>query len=227
MISEEALRLAAQRAGQTLTDSLPDPETCDHEFSPAFEKKMKRLMNRDKYAGVYRGLKRVACFFLAVLLSGSVWLSVDAEAREAFFGWLNQKLDGDYHYFFSGNDTVSPEDIQYVLPEVPEGYEPYNHYEDEKGFVRNIYANDDGLAFRFEYLIGNSSEMFLSDQGIGEPQIVYVHGKPAEFYPSINEGTSSTLVWHDRETDTLLCISGFFGEEYLVGLAESVEQKEK
>ena len=120
MISEEALRLAAQRAGQTLTDSLPDPETCDHEFSPAFEKKMKRLINREQYASVYRGLKRVACFFLAVLLSGSVWLSVDAEARQIVFGWLSEKTEDAQRYFF-GDEKTDEEDIVHYQIAAPDG----------------------------------------------------------------------------------------------------------
>ena len=227
MISEDQLRLAAQDARNALADSLPDPENCHHDFSPAFEKKMRRLIRKHEYAGFYRGLKRAACFFLAILLSGGMWLSVDAEAREAVFGWLHAKLDGGYHYSFSGNEPISPEDIQYILPNAPNGYESYNYYEDGRGFVRDMYVNVDGLAFSFEYLIGNASEMFLSVQGIGEPYTVYVHGEPAEFYPSIDEDTSSTLIWYDHETDTMLCISGFFDEESLIEMAESVERKEK
>lgn len=39
MISEEALRRAAQEAGQTLADSLPAPEECQHTFPPALSGK--------------------------------------------------------------------------------------------------------------------------------------------------------------------------------------------
>lgn len=42
MISEERLRLAAQEAGRAIAASLPEPEDCQAEFSPSFERKIGR-----------------------------------------------------------------------------------------------------------------------------------------------------------------------------------------
>ena len=51
---------------------------------------MEALLRRRKRAPVYRVLKGVACFFLAFLLGGTIFLSTNAQAREAFFGWVRE-----------------------------------------------------------------------------------------------------------------------------------------
>ena len=92
MISEDRLRQAVRDAGALLDQSLPDPDQCHHTFSPAFLNRMEALLRRRKRAPVYRVLKGVACFFLAFLLGGTIFLSTNAQAREAFFGWLSEQI---------------------------------------------------------------------------------------------------------------------------------------
>jgi len=227
MIPEEALRLAAQRAGQTLTDSLPDPETCDHEFSPAFEKKMKRLINREQYAGVYRGLKRVACFFLAVLLSGSVWLSVDAEARQIVFGWLSEKTEDAQRYFFGGG-KIDEEDIVHYQIDVPEGYWLESRYENG-GHVDEYYVNGEGKSINFIYIyeVENSSvEMYVGNMD-SKQETAFVHDIPADLYIGLSPEDSNTVVWMDTTSGALFDVTADMGVEELIDLAESVEPREK
>ena len=109
MISEERLRLAAQEAGRAIAASLPEPEDCQAEFSPSFERKMKKLIWRADHRGLCLGLKRAACFFLALLLSGGVFLTVNAEARELVFGWISQRAEDAQRYFHQGEPTDSAE----------------------------------------------------------------------------------------------------------------------
>ena len=44
MITDEMLRAAASEADQAILDSLPLLQECDHQFSPQFERKMKRVI---------------------------------------------------------------------------------------------------------------------------------------------------------------------------------------
>ena len=97
MISEERLRQAAGTAAMAIADSLPAPEECQHGFSPGFERRMRKVLRRGNHPSVYRGLRRAACFLLALLLSGSVWLTVDTEARDIVFGWISERVEGAYH----------------------------------------------------------------------------------------------------------------------------------
>ena len=79
MISEERLRQAAIVAGKAYTDSIPAPESFYHNFSPAFERKMRRVLRRGNHPVVYRVLQRVAGLLLTIVVSGSILLSVNAD----------------------------------------------------------------------------------------------------------------------------------------------------
>lgn len=226
MISEERLRQAAHVAGDAMLAALPLPEECQHDFSAAFERKMRRVLRRGNHPGLYRGFQRVASFLLALLVGCGVWLSVDAQAREAFFGWVSERLDNAQHYFFSGSTEATPDTVRYVLTQIPDGYEPFDLY-DGNGFVSNTYTNSAEQGFSFEYIMGDATEMFLLIGEEAEGHTVSVHGKAAEFYPARKETESSTIVWKDEETGALLYISGFFEENYLIELAESVIKEEK
>lgn len=120
MISEDRLRQAVRDAGALLDQSLPDPDQCHHTFSPAFLNRMEALLRRRKRAPVYRVLKGVACFFLAFLLGGTIFLSTNAQAREAFFGWLSEQIGGTVDYRF--HNDVSEATHRYRLSEIPSGY---------------------------------------------------------------------------------------------------------
>ena len=100
--SEEELRAAAKEVSLAWVDRLPEARECQYVFSRHFERKMNRLLRRTRHPALSRGLRRVACFFLALLIGGIVWLSVDAEAREAFFGWVSGWTEGSRHYYFEG-----------------------------------------------------------------------------------------------------------------------------
>ena len=45
MLSDEALRQAAEKCAEAIIASLPVPEKCNHKFSKRFEEKMQSLIN--------------------------------------------------------------------------------------------------------------------------------------------------------------------------------------
>ena len=45
MLSEELLKQEAEEPALALTDSLPEPEQCQHQFSEEFESKMQLLLS--------------------------------------------------------------------------------------------------------------------------------------------------------------------------------------
>lgn len=49
MISDETLKKATAEADQAIRDSLPAPAECEHEFSPSFQRKMRRTFRKAKY----------------------------------------------------------------------------------------------------------------------------------------------------------------------------------
>ena len=48
MISDETLKKATAEADQAIRDSLPAPAECEHEFSPSFQRKMRRTFRKAK-----------------------------------------------------------------------------------------------------------------------------------------------------------------------------------
>ena len=45
MLSKEILKQAAEELALALSESLPEPEQCQHQFSEEFESKMQRLLS--------------------------------------------------------------------------------------------------------------------------------------------------------------------------------------
>ena len=222
MISEERLRLAAQEAGRAIAASLPEPEDCQAEFSPSFERKMKKLIWRADHRGLCLGLKRAACFFLALLLSGGVFLTVNAEARELVFGWISQRAEDAQRYFHQGEPTDSADIVRYHL-DVPEGYW-LDSVMDDEAFAEEFYVNKEGLYidFAYYYVTENSvSELYIMDAE-AEKKRVSVNGMPADLYVSYEEDANNTIVWTDTETGARITVTAFVDEDALLDLAERV-----
>ena len=226
MISEERLRQAAGAAVLALADSLPAPEECQHEFSPGFEQRMRRVLRRGNHPTVYRGLRRAACFLLALLLSGSVWLTVDTEAREAVFGWISERVEGAYHYFFHGDGTSQKQVVRYALSEIPEGYREEDVYETdaymEITYVETATGRYLSLGWFHPSIETETPELFFLT-GDMEREPAQVNGRAAEFYRDDTGNMANVIVWRDEENDTLLYLSGYFDKGNLIGLAENVK----
>ena len=226
MISEERLRQAAGAAVLALADSLPAPEECQHEFSPGFEQRMRKVLRRGNHPTVYRGLHRAACFLLALLLSGSVWLTVDTEAREAVFGWISERVEGAYHYFFRGERTSQDYLTGYTLSKIPEGYKESNQIETEEYSIKIFVEASTGNYLTLGWLHPSANteepELFFFT-GDMEQEMVQVNEQSAEFYWDDTGEKGNVIVWRDRKTDTLLYISGYFNKEKLTNLAEDVK----
>ena len=91
--TDDRLRQAAQEAGAILDGSLPAPEDCAHTFSLPFQAKMAKLLRRRKRAPARRAMQRAACLVLVCLLGSGVFLTTNAQAREAFFGWVSEQVE--------------------------------------------------------------------------------------------------------------------------------------
>ena len=141
MISEEMLKKAAMEADQIIRDSLPSPAECEHDFSPSFQKKMRRIFRKAKHPVIYKLPKYATCFVLMVALVSSTWLTVDAEARAAFFAWIREQYETFVEYRFVGDTTQNDNSKQYELTQLPDGFFETNRME-SKGNAVVIYQNE-------------------------------------------------------------------------------------
>ena len=119
---EKLTRRVMLDAARLEYSSLPEEP---HPFSPAFERKMKKLLRRGRHPVLYRALRGAACFLLVLLLSGCAVLAVSPVAREVFAGWVREIHDTYFLYKFWGNEereSVSKEDVLYQPTYVPSGF---------------------------------------------------------------------------------------------------------
>ena len=225
--TDDRLRQAAQEAGAILDGSLPAPEDCPHTFSLPFQAKMAKLLRRHKRAPARRAMRRVACLALVCLLGSGVFLTTNAQAREAFFGWVSQIVESTVDYPFDG--AVSEVKYHYYLPAVPEGYWEVSRYASETS-GDELYENASGeyLSFTYLYVTDNSTSM-LTLFGIDamEKANVSVNGISADYYFDDTGEISSSLVWVDPESNALLHLSAYLDKDDLIALAESIVREEK
>lgn len=222
MISEDALRRAAREADRALVDSLPDPADCAHTFSPKFQRRMARLIRRHRHKGLYRGLRRAACVLLAVLLGGTIFLSVNEEAQAAFYGWLREHVTGGQMYTYQGEPVEESGVVRYQLT-MPEGYQLEDAIEGN-GFFEYRYVNEEGALLQFSYVYELEEGMRASfvDESKMKLQQATVRGNAADLYISIQEGGNNSLIWTERSTGVLMDLTGPLDKETLLALAETV-----
>ena len=224
MISEEMLKKAAAEADQAIRDSLPAPAECEHEFSPSFQRKMRRTFRKAKHPIIYKLPKYVACFVLAVTLTSCAWLTVDAEARAAFFAWVREQYETFIEYRFVGDTTQNDEPKQYELTQLPDGFFEANRMESERNAVV-IYQNESGKTIQFIYSQGDDSISLFLENNTSVVQIVRIGNIDAEFYLSSNPDLSNGLVWQSEDGNTIFCITSTLPQEVMLRLAESVQAK--
>ncbi len=223
--SEEELRAAAKEVSLALVCGLPEAEECHHEFSPGFEKRMRRVLRRGNHPNVYRGLRRVAGFLLVLLLSCSVWLAVDTEAREAVFGWLSERVEGAYHYFFRGTDTSQTHTVRYAVSEIPKGYQEKDVFETDSYTDTIFVETATGRYLSFGWLhpsTGDEEPEIFFLTGAMKKELVQVNEQSAELYLDETGEKGNVIVWREEKENTILYISGYFDKEALIDMAENV-----
>ena len=224
MISEEMLKKAAAEADQAIRDSLPAPAECEHEFSPSFQKKMRRTFRKAKHPVIYKLPKYAACFVLAVVLTSGTWLTVDAEARAAFFAWVREQYEAFVEYRFIGEAPQENEIVDYELTWLPEGYlETESHI--LAGSSITMYKSETGQLIQFSYSQGGDAASLFVKSNYSKIITVELEDIVAEYYESEKQSDANVLTWMSEDGEIMLCITAFEPKEVLVKMAESVTKK--
>lgn len=225
MLSDEALKQAAASVRQSLLNSLPPPSQCEHEFSPAFQAKIKKLTAKFNLRRTIRKTaQRAAAIFLAALIGISGWLTLDAEAREAFFSWAREVYEEHIVYRFFGEpaaDTLPT----YRITWLPEGYAEIDVYDGETLFNAFYQKGDDIMsAFVFEYLFiqDGGYTNIMADAANYTHKTVSINGIQADFYQASNPAETNNLIWIDENAGIVFQFNGFLNETVMVHIAESI-----
>ena len=223
MISDSMLRSAAKKSCEIYVSRLEagyDPKA-QHKFSPEFEKKIKKLKRKANHPIVYRSLQRIASIILVCLIACSAWLTVDAEARSAFFGWVKEIYETYFVYRFEGNADYSNSTVAYRPTWLPEGYTEF-YIENTESTAVVSYQNEEGLLLTFQYTHNPNETDWFIDAEHAVIKETTVNGCPAEILLADNITTASVIVWTD-EQDSAFYVSAFLGESELIKVAENIQ----
>ena len=221
MITDEMLRESTGEAERFRLAHLPEPQP--HQFSPRFERRMRKLISRAKHPVRHQVLRYAAAVLLvAFTLFGSV-LAVSPEARASVNGWVRKTIGGKLHYYFTGEYTPPP--AEYELP-VPEGWRTLEIFDTDAGKTY-LYLLEDESLVEFRYVCAAEAKHYsMSFEGMGYHKVT-VNGWPADLYLAIYEHYTSMIVWTDPVEGTVFHIVARADREELIALAESVRKIEK
>lgn len=224
MISEEMLKRAAAEADQVIRNSLPAPSDCKHEFSPLFQRKIRRTFRKAKHPVIYKLPKYVACFILAVNIPICTWLTVDAEARTAFFAWVREQYEAFVEYRFIGEVPQENTIVEYELTWLPEGFS-FQKKQDLDGGTYLTYTDDSGRRIIFSCLQGDDAASLFVTSDYAETRSVQIGNIHADLYKANEEASSNILVWTSEEDDLAFYIMADLSEDTMIKLAEGVQKK--
>jgi len=220
MISDEELRRALLECEEARLERLPVLEGRDAGLSPAFERKMKRLIERTDHPARYWLKKSLTCLLLAAFLGGGV-LAVSGEARAAFFGWTREVYETYFEYRYTGKDAAAPENFVYLPTWIPDGFEVFRESYGEGG-ANIAYCTREGNLAHFLYSVNNTGvDLHIVGESC-ETYQVFVGNNPADLYLDNIEGENNSLVWTDGQRGVIFAISAPLSEEELIKMGESV-----
>lgn len=250
LISDEMIRKAAFEVDQAILDMFPDDGEYDHVFSPSFERKMERLIRKEKHFTAYRFLKRVACVFIAFLLAASMTVASNSKVRAAVLDWVEEHFGQFYHYFFVGEDvnrgidetgeigeTGATEDVgategttvpiglpEYSLGWVPEGYSQVDMFSVQDG-VTCIYLSDSMQMIQFTYVYGDDGQEVFTGVGEYEQKFIANGNLYAELLLALDSSDSNVITWVSDNGMVRFAITGFLDEATLIKMAQGLVVK--
>ncbi len=227
---EEMLCACAPEARTLWLDSLPqDGDEPPHAFSPEFQQRMERLIQRKcrarRSSGRGRMLRRVAVVLLTVLLGGGVFLALDGEARAAVLQWFRETTEHSVLFRFTGEaqDTLLP---AYSLDWVPDGFSLMTDATDEENLQHfRYYLNGetgDIIGFVYGVMHDGTQTEFLFLRETVEPERFSLNGAYAEFYAADSFSALNTLIWFDESENLFFSIDSTLEKDVILHIFRSI-----
>lgn len=219
-ISDEVLVRAAKLVGSAMRESLPDPDTCRHEFSPEFQKEIQAMKERARRAErSAKYLKRASIAAVIALCCTGLFLAVNPEARATVSSWFKSIYENTLVYHFSAEfqgDTLPECDIGYI----PEGYEEDRVIETHTGKTI-LFSDGNDMFFVDWYMLSDSMALQILSTDI-ELIPTTVNSHNAEFIVPEDQSETTDLLWTDDERGIGFVVSAYMEKEELMKIAESI-----
>lgn len=217
MSEDQIIRDVLLGAQKYMLKQLPKEEW-NYEFSPRFQKRMKKLFKKCKHPIQYFLLKSVAVFLGVVLLGGLI-LGFNEDARAQVMTWIREHISNNEYRYINKN-VHNEEDKDYSLEGViPREYSlrMSNHENDR---IMEIYEDESGnLLYLMVMKSGYTNEYHVLSDEDKPNDSVYIGNYYAELYISDRSDEPSVIVWQD-EDGSLISIQGVVEKELLIQLAE-------
>jgi hypothetical protein len=211
--------IAAGEYEQALLASLPEVGEYHHSFSAKFERKMRRLCHRVKYASTYSVMKRIACAIITIILCGSMLLMVNTDVRAAVIGWIKETYKSFTGYFFV-DEVESDEPLNYEITDLPKGYRLLIRQETDAGNIA-IYQDGDGKIMQLGCYTSESGIVYVGGYEYEYSQIV-VSGKTADLYIAKDPSHSNTIIWKNAKGNVFFQLTAYLEKNSLIQVAECV-----
>ena len=225
MVTDEMIRRAAIQSSMAWTEALEQDYKQDVQYEPSakFKKRIRKLSRKVNQPYLYGTLQRVASIVLAILMTGSAWLTFDAQARDVFFGWVKEVYEEFFVYRLEGDMLLEGDSSTYTLGWIPDGYTEAHSIRID-GTTTVLWINENGQFLEFSYTSpGYEIDWFLDGTNVEQHEIE-IGVVLGEFFLSTDSQTASALVWI-QEDNTAFYLSGFFDEAELLELANSIVEK--
>jgi|GEM_PF-3071738 len=192
-------------------------------FSERSEVRVRTAIRKAKGKRAFRKtVSGIAVALGIAILGGATFLTVDADARDAFKTWLREVYENQIVYRFTENGDASILD-RVSVGWVPEGYElvftdriegqsvsyVYENKKDESGFVLSFDLMNDGFVTTFSEASGDRLSTFVID------------GKSAEYYDD-TEGHSDNLIVFDEPNSLVISLDGYLDLQVMKKIIENI-----
>lgn len=221
---EQALKNSIKCFGENYLD-ISEEECAPHVFSEQFEKKMKRLIRREKHCYYplikTTGRQLATAAVMAMILISTAVMSVEAW-RNAFKNFLTEMFTTHTVVWTvpSEGAPTSFEDI-YAISEVPEGFE-ITYQDDITASIylaTEYYDTENRFVIFRQWLI---SEYDVAVNTEGHDMVPITINECEGFL--VNTGDSVYIAWNNG--DYIFELIGMVSEDALIEIAKSVQKVE-
>ena len=220
-LTDEALRLAARQVCRAMADALPAPEDCDHQFSPAFHRKMRPLLHRRSQHPI---LRRIAAVLLAAFVGFGAWLLVDSDARAGLLRWVKEVYDTHIVYRFFGAPNPAADPAAWAPTWLPQGYEEMERRTLQgETLTLFIYKHPNGniISFTCGIMQLGTAGMVIPENAVEEE--VAVSDLPGFFYADPTGSNENLLIWTDEIHCLNFSLQSYEDQSVMLHIAESVK----
>lgn len=225
MTEYKQMQAAAAALRQAMLATLPEPEDCPADFTPAFEEKIRALQKTHARKTAHRQtMRRLVAAVLAVVIALSALVLSNPQARAAVFSWVRKVFGYRTTYVLPEEEHVSlPE---YVPQWLPEGFEVVFSNEMEHSRVTSYFNPEQGYGgFSFAYEVATGEARVTADTSGGDytQEIVSINGMYGELFVEKNGAAGNMLIWIDEPRQVILTLDGFLSPQDMMHIAQNVK----